>query len=94
MMNDEGIVVGVEHIPQLAKLSVENISKSHKNLLDSGKIVIVESDGREGFQNYSPFNVIHVGAGKINSNLAAPQVPKDLVDQLANNGRLVSLNLI
>ena len=63
MMNDEGIVVGIEHIAELAKLAVENISKSHKNLLESGNIEIIEADGREGCKKYAPFNVIHVGAG-------------------------------
>ena len=63
-MKDEGVVVGVEHIPELAKISVDNISKNHKNLLDSGKIVILESDGRVGCKKYAPYNVIHVGAGR------------------------------
>ena len=63
MMKDEGLVVGIEHIPQLAKYAVENISRSHKNLLDSGKIMIIESDGREGSEKFGPYDVIHVGAG-------------------------------
>ena len=65
MMKDEGLVVGIEHIPQLAKSAVENISRSHKNLLDTGKIIILESDGREGYEKFGPYDVIHVGAGRI-----------------------------
>jgi protein-L-isoaspartate(D-aspartate) O-methyltransferase len=65
MMNDEGLVVGIEHIPQLANLATENIKKNHKNLLDEEKIVILASDGRIGCEKYAPYDVIHVGAGKI-----------------------------
>ena len=62
-MNDEGLVVGVEHIKELAELSIKNISKSHKDLLDGEKIKIIEGDGRLGAEEYSPYNCINVGAG-------------------------------
>jgi protein-L-isoaspartate(D-aspartate) O-methyltransferase len=81
MMNDSGIVVGVEHIPQLYKLSLENINKNHSNLLKEGKVILKNSDGRLGCKDYAPYKAIHVGA-------AAPQVPKDLVQQLDKNGRM------
>ena len=80
-MNDSGIVVGVEHIPQLYKLSLENINKNHSNLLKEGKVILKNSDGRLGCKDYAPYKAIHVGA-------AAPQVPKDLVEQLDKNGRM------
>lgn len=64
-MNDEGKVVGIEHIPQLANLAYDNIKKNHKKLLDDEKIVILASDGRIGCEKYAPYDVIHVGAGKI-----------------------------
>ena len=80
-MNDSGIVVGVEHIPQLYKLSLENINKHHSNLLNEGKVILKNSDGRLGCKDYAPYKAIHVGA-------AAPQVPKDLVEQLDKNGRM------
>ena len=63
MMKDEGKVVGREHIPELVKLAKENITKNHKNLLDSEKILILESDGIIGCEKYAPYDVIHVGAG-------------------------------
>ena len=81
MMNDSGIVVGVEHIPQLYKLSLENINKHHSNLLNERKVILKNSDGRLGCKDYAPYKAIHVGA-------AAPQVPKDLVEQLDKNGRM------
>ena len=80
-MNDSGIVVGVEHIPQLYKLSLENINKHHSNLLNERKVILKNSDGRLGCKDYAPYKAIHVGA-------AAPQVPKDLVEQLDKNGRM------
>ena len=80
-MNDSGIVVGVEHIPQLYKLSLENINKHHSNLLKERKVILINSDGRLGCKDYAPYKAIHVGA-------AAPQVPKDLVEQLDKNGRM------
>ena len=80
-MNDSGIVVGVEHIPQLYKLSLENINKHHSNLLNERKVILKNSDGRLGCKDYAPYKAIHVGA-------AAPQVPQDLVEQLDKNGRM------
>jgi len=65
MMNDDGLVVGVEHIPDLVKQCVDNISKGNKKLLDNGKIIIKEYDGRKGYPEHSPYNSIHVGAGNI-----------------------------
>ena len=70
MMNDEGQVIGIEHIPQLASLAKENISKSSKDLLDSEKIIIMESDGIVGCEKYAPYNAIHVGAGKFLFNFS------------------------
>jgi len=82
MMDDQGIVVGVDHIPDLHKRSVENVSKNHKNLIDEAKLFLKEGDGRKGCEEYSPFDCIHVGA-------ASERVPKALVDQLKPGGRLM-----
>ena len=80
-MNDSGIVVGVEHIKPLYEMSIKNINKHHSKLLKEGKVILENCDGRNGFKAQAPYQAIHVGA-------AAPQVPKDLIDQLDNNGRL------
>lgn len=82
MMNDEGLVVGIEHIKELADLSITNISKKEKALLDSGKIKIYEGDGRKGVKEFAPYDAINVGA-------VADQPPQDIIDQLAFGGRLV-----
>jgi protein-L-isoaspartate(D-aspartate) O-methyltransferase len=65
MMSDQGVVVGIEHIPQLYSLGVENISKSHSQLLENKIITLIEGDGRFGYKDQAPYNCIHVGAGKI-----------------------------
>ena len=75
-------VVGIEHIPELAKLSVDNLKKSYSQPLSDGKIKIVTGDGRLGWPEHAPYDVIHVGA-------AAIKVPEALLKQLAPGGRMV-----
>ncbi len=82
MMGDTGHVVGIEHIKELCDFAIKNISKHHKNLLDSQNLILVEGDGRNGYDQYAPYNCIHVGA-------AAEVIPPALIEQLANGGRLV-----
>lgn len=82
MMSDKGLVIGIEHIKELAELSITNISKNHKDLLDNGIIKIFEGDGRKGVTEYGPYNAINVGA-------VAKEPPKEILDQLAFGGRLV-----
>uniref|UniRef100_A0A8R1XZH1 Protein-L-isoaspartate(D-aspartate) O-methyltransferase n=2 Tax=Onchocerca TaxID=6281 RepID=A0A8R1XZH1_ONCVO len=81
MVGATGKVVGVEHIRQLVDLSISNIKKNHAGLLE-GRVLIVEGDGRKGFPQYAPYNAIHVGA-------AAPNVPDELLNQLAPGGRML-----
>ncbi len=80
----DGIVVGVDHIPQLVETSIENIkADGRSHLLDKNKIVMVVGDGRLGDpEQRGPFDAIHVGA-------AAPVLPEALLEQLAPGGRLV-----
>ena len=81
-MEDKGTAVGIEHIKELCDFANQNISKHHKNLLDTKKVILVNGDGRKGCPEYGPYDCIHVGA-------AAAQLPQPLIDQLANGGRLV-----
>ena len=81
MMDDKGIVVGVEHIKELYNKSIENISKHHSNLLKEGKVILQNCDGKKGFKEKAPYQAIHVGA-------AAAEIPKDLYEQLDKNGRM------
>jgi protein-L-isoaspartate(D-aspartate) O-methyltransferase len=70
-------VYSIEIIPELAKESTERLKElGYKN------ITVKYGDGYKGWQEYSPFDIIIVTA-------APDQVPKPLIDQLAENGRLV-----
>jgi len=83
MVGDQGVAVGIDHIPDLVELSRSNLQKDGKeSLLQSGQVRLVAGDGRKGVPDSGPYNAIHVGA-------AAPELPQDLVDQLAPGGRMV-----
>jgi len=69
-MNDQGKVIGIEHIKELFELAHKNISKNNLELLNKKKITLIEGDGRSGYKEFAPYDVIHVGAGKkISKNL-------------------------
>uniref|UniRef100_A0A914EH71 Protein-L-isoaspartate O-methyltransferase n=1 Tax=Acrobeloides nanus TaxID=290746 RepID=A0A914EH71_9BILA len=82
MVGGTGKVVGIEHIQGLVDLSIENVLKNHRDLIESGTLKIVQGDGRLGYPQEAPYNAIHVGA-------AAQQVPEALFEQLAIGGRMV-----
>ena len=82
MMEDKGTAVGIEHIKELCDFANKNISKHHKDLLDTKKVILINGDGRKGCPEYGPYDCIHVGA-------AAENLPQPLIDQLKNGGRLV-----
>uniref|UniRef100_A0A182KA87 protein-L-isoaspartate(D-aspartate) O-methyltransferase n=1 Tax=Anopheles christyi TaxID=43041 RepID=A0A182KA87_9DIPT len=77
-----GYAVGIEHHPQLVALGRKNIGQDDQSLIDSGKIVLVEGDGRQGCTEHAPYDCIHVGA-------AAPEIPTELVNQLKPGGRMI-----
>eukprot|EP00033_Pygsuia_biforma_P002558 GCRY01002830.1.p1 GENE.GCRY01002830.1~~GCRY01002830.1.p1 ORF type:complete len:281 (+),score=17.43 GCRY01002830.1:130-972(+) len=81
-MGPDTLVVGIEHVPELVKLSNENVARSNPHLLESGRLKFVTGDGRKGYQSEGPYNAIHVGA-------AATEIPHALVEQLAPGGRLI-----
>ena len=82
MMNDKGLVLGIEHIKDLYYFGMRNISKNHKYLLDKGIINLYCCDGRLGLKDEMPFYCIHVGA-------ASEYIPQILLDQLDFGGRMV-----
>lgn len=81
LINDQGTVVGIEHIPELYLKGKNNIQKNHKRLLDEKKIILLNCDGRNGYKELGPYHLIHVGA-------AAANIPQVLVDQLARGGKM------
>ena len=70
-------VYTIEIVPELAKESSALLKKlGYKNII--GKY----GDGYKGWPEYAPFDIIIVTA-------AADHIPQPLIDQLAENGRLV-----
>ncbi|XP_037937039.1 protein-L-isoaspartate(D-aspartate) O-methyltransferase isoform X2 [Teleopsis dalmanni] len=75
-------VVGIEHQPDLVVTSQANLNSDDPSLLESGKLIIIQGDGRKGYPEFAPYDGIHVGA-------ASPVTPTHLIDQLAPGGRLI-----
>ncbi|KAH8268117.1 hypothetical protein KR026_000148 [Drosophila bipectinata] len=80
--NPDTRIVGIEHQADLVKMSKANLNADDREILSCGQLEIVQGDGRKGFPTSAPYNAIHVGA-------AAPDTPTELINQLANGGRLI-----
>jgi len=78
-----GSVVGIEHIQDLVDLSTFNMNKSDdgKDMLKNERVKFVCGDGRKGYKEGAPYDVIHVGA-------AAAHWHEDLTAQLREGGRM------
>ncbi|XP_043269244.1 protein-L-isoaspartate(D-aspartate) O-methyltransferase [Venturia canescens] len=82
MLGDDGLAVGIDHIPELQALAKRNLQSDRPELLESGRVALVVGDGRLGCPEHAPYDAIHVGA-------AARETPQPLIDQLAVGGRLI-----
>ncbi|MCP9264835.1 Protein-L-isoaspartate(D-aspartate) O-methyltransferase [Dirofilaria immitis] len=82
MVGRTGKVVGIDHIQALVDDSKRNIKKHHEDLLTDRRIILVKGDGRKGYEKEAPYTAIHVGA-------AAPEIPTELIKQLAKGGRML-----
>lgn len=82
MVGSKGKVVGIDHIPELVQMSIDNIRKKNSDLLDSGRVKLLVGDGRKGYAPDAPYDAIHVGA-------AASSLHQELLDQLKPGGRLI-----
>ncbi|SCZ98778.1 BZ3500_MvSof-1268-A1-R1_Chr3-1g05614 [Microbotryum saponariae] len=87
LVGPSGLVVGIDHIPQLTSLACTNLVKapSTSSALTAGSIKLVTADGRRGAPSEvfpsEGFDCIHVGA-------ASPVWPTELVKQLKSPGRM------
>ncbi|TEB34048.1 protein-L-isoaspartate O-methyltransferase [Coprinellus micaceus] len=82
LVGPSGKVVGIEHVPELVEWSEKNLrTDGLSKSLDDKSIEMIAGDGRKGYEQGGPYDVIHVGA-------AAPTVPQELIDQLASPGRM------
>ena len=82
--DQSGKVIGIDHIPELVEMAINNVKKdaNAKKLLENGVMKFIVGDGRQGWSEGAPYDVIHVGA-------AAEHVPEALIEQLREGGRLV-----
>lgn len=80
MVGKNGSVVGLEHIPEIVA-HANNATSLHYPKLNK-RIKFVCRDGRLGYPEGGPFDVIHVGA-------SCESVPKAFVDQLNVGGRML-----
>ena len=83
--SDEGMAVGIEHIPELTARSITDVQKSSQKCarwMSEGRLSLHTGDGRNGYPPNAPYDAIHVGA-------AAPTTPAALIEQLAPGGRLI-----
>jgi protein-L-isoaspartate(D-aspartate) O-methyltransferase len=77
LLAGSGKVYTIERKPDLA----ENAGKVLKEL-DYDNVEVVMGDGSEGLPDHAPYDRISVAC-------AAPEVPRPLIDQLKDNGRMV-----
>jgi protein-L-isoaspartate(D-aspartate) O-methyltransferase len=71
-------VYSIELIPELAELARENLKRTGRG----SNVVVVCGDGSAGYPEHAPYDGISVAA-------AAPDVPKQLLGQLKDPGRIV-----
>lgn len=74
-----------------------NVIRSHSHYLKSKRIQIINADGRKGYSEGAPYDVIYLGGGMLFTSInflifiikAVSETPQILVDQLAMGGTLV-----
>ena len=74
------LVAHVYSVERIAELSFR--ARAALDALRINNVALLVGDGTVGWSRYSPFDAILVGA-------AAPSAPQTLIDQLAENGRLL-----
>ncbi|MEM0199166.1 MAG: protein-L-isoaspartate O-methyltransferase [Desulfurococcaceae archaeon] len=74
----KGHVYTIERIPELAEFARRNLEQAGY----SEYVTVIVGDGTLGYPEKAPFNKIIVTA-------AAPDAPRPLLEQLADNGRMV-----
>ncbi|MGC9796340.1 protein-L-isoaspartate O-methyltransferase [Fervidobacterium riparium] len=77
LVGESGWIYAIERIPELAQEAQKRI-----NLLGIKNITITIGDGKEGFEEYAPFD-------KITVTCYAKHIPKKLIEQLKDNGIMV-----
>ena len=71
-------VVTVERVKELAERTKRLLKKYKYN-----NIVVIHGDGTRGYEKEAPYNAVMITA-------AAPEIPRRIIDQLADSGRIVA----
>ncbi len=74
----EGHVYSIERIPELAEYARKNLDRTGY----SDCVTVITGDGTRGYPEKAPYDRIIVTA-------AAPDIPKPLIEQLRDGGRMV-----
>lgn len=80
-MMSQGLVIGIDHMKAIANKAYSNIRHLNPKLLET-KVRVVAADGRRGYAQMAPYDVIHCGA-------FAETIPDAFKKQLKPGGRLV-----
>nr|CCA21693.1 proteinLisoaspartate Omethyltransferase putative [Albugo laibachii Nc14] len=80
--HQNGRVFGLESIHALVQVSICNICKDDRDLLDKKIVSMCYGDGYDGFPVEAPFHFIYIGD-------AVDVPPKSLMEQLSDGGRMV-----
>jgi len=74
----------VRHLTTIERIShVASLARANLQALDITNVTVIEGDGTLGYPENAPYDGIIITA-------ATPEVPKPLIDQLAEGGSLVS----
>jgi protein-L-isoaspartate(D-aspartate) O-methyltransferase len=79
LVTDKGKVVAIEIIPELVKLTKENISKYNFDQI----VEVIEGDGSKGYEPLAPYDKIIAAA-------AAQKIPPLWLNQLKIGGKIVA----
>lgn len=80
-MMGNGLVIGIDHMKGLINKAYTNVRNFNPVLL-KGRVHFVAADGRRGFAQMAPYDVIHCGA-------FAEKIPDAFKKQLKPGGRVV-----
>ena len=57
-----GVCIGIDYIPELVDMSLANVMSDRPELVEEGTVQLFVADGWKGFDEYAPYDAIHVGA--------------------------------
>ena len=58
MVGPKGVVVGIEHVPELTEQATRNMEKHHKSWMEEGRVKLVTGDGRKGWLEDAPYDAM------------------------------------